>query len=195
MVFDRKSAQREDCPECKNPLDPHEVDALLAKEMAQLSVCERDQILDDVHGVAGVIEETPEFVEDCLAQLETSIVNIPHKPEYDLAMCLDAEYVLDRKFRIMFLRSERFDASKAAKRMIDHFHEKNRLFGTESLCRDIEWKDLDQNDKKCLQSGLFQVLPVRDRAGRSLVCVMRTGKLPRTDHVVSCREAFMVSYN
>ena len=108
-------------------MDPREVDAFLAKEMTQLSVQERDQILHDVHGVADVIEETPEFVEDSLTQLDIGIANIPHKPEYDRAMYLDADYVLDRKFRIMFLRSERFDASKAAARMVKYFREKKRF--------------------------------------------------------------------
>ena len=179
-----KSSMREKIPICENTLDHHKVDVLLAKEMNQLSARERDQILDDVHGVTDVIEETPEFVEDCIAQLGVSLASIPHKPEYDLAMCLDADYVMNRKFRIMFLRSERFDVSRAATRLVKHFREKQRLFGTEALCRDIEWKDLNQEDRETLQSGFFQVLPLRDRAGRAILCVTETGKSFKMENVV-----------
>ena len=53
-----------------------------------------------------------------------------------------------------------------------HFEEKYKLFGTDSLSKNIEISDLGQGDLKYLQAGHLQILPERDRAGRSVLCVM-----------------------
>ena len=152
--------------------DPAEIDAMLAKEMNQLSMEERDEILFDIHGVAEMINETEDFVVERLDQLEVALANIPTKPEYDRAMYMDPDYVQNRKFRLMFLRADSFHAEKAAARMVMFFHEKQKLFGTELLCRDIQWKDLDTEDQESIEAGFMQIFPVPDRAGRTILCLL-----------------------
>ena len=107
-----------------NPLDVAEVDAFLAKEMNQMSIQERDRVLYDIHGVSEVITETPDLIEERLFELEVELHKIFPKPAYDQAMYSDPDYVLDTKFRLMFLRADLFDAKKAAARMVRYFRDK-----------------------------------------------------------------------
>jgi hypothetical protein len=46
------------------------------------------------------------------------------------------------------------------------------LFGPGKLTKTIAISDLSAEDKKSLESGFFQILPVRDVAGRAILCGM-----------------------
>jgi hypothetical protein len=158
------------------PETPHEVataEEVLAAELAEMSVTERDKITFEIHGISTeVFDETPEIVELALNKFEDHIKKVPtrKKDAYEKAKYIDPDYVNDREFRIMFLRSELFDSKKAALKMVKHFTIKRELFGNgEILCRDIRQSDLNEEDMKTLHSGFFQVLPNRDAAGRAVV--------------------------
>jgi len=84
----------------------------------------------------------------------------------DDSLYIDVE---QRKFRLSFLRAEHYDVKKAATRLIDYFEEKRRLFGVDNLTTKIPVQDLDAETKDCLESGHFQLLPGRDRAGRAVI--------------------------
>ena len=99
-------------------VNPEDTDALLAKEMNKLSTEERDRVFEEVHGVAGDMEEDPDFVEMKLSEMEEEILKIRKRQAYDRAAFVSPKAVRDRAFRLMFLRSEYFDARKAAKRMV-----------------------------------------------------------------------------
>ena len=79
------------------------------------------------------------------------------------------EYVKDVKFRLMFLRSEHFDAAAAARKLRHFLTMKLELFGPEKLCRPITLDDLDPDDIECLMNGHLQLLNKRDQAGRDVV--------------------------
>jgi hypothetical protein len=147
-----------------------EPDALLAKELNRLSMQEREKVLYDVHGVAEVMPEGSEFVSTRLIQLELEIAKITEKAAYNQALMQDPNFVKNRNFRIRFLRAERFVAAEAAVRMVRHFQYKMELFGAGKLVKDIKIEDLDSEDIKVLESGFIQLLPVRDRAGRAVMC-------------------------
>jgi hypothetical protein len=101
-------------PECPTPA---EATSMLAKEMNQLSVEEREKVLEDVHGIARVVDEPHEFIEACLALLEKELHNIPSKAAYDLASSMSEEYTCSKKLRLKFLRAESFDPYNAASRL------------------------------------------------------------------------------
>jgi hypothetical protein len=145
-------------------------DALLARELNRLSMQEREQVLYDVHGVAEVMPEGSEFLSTRLTQLELELAKITEKTEYDQALMQDPNFVKNRNFRIRFLRAERFVAAEAAVRIVRHFQYKMELFGAGKLAKDIEIEDLDNEDIKVLESGSIQLLSVRDRAGRAIMC-------------------------
>jgi hypothetical protein len=147
---------------------PAEVSSMLAKEMNQLSVEEREKVLEDVHGIARVVDEPQEFIEACLTLLEKELTNIPSKVAYDLAKFRSKEYVSSQKLLMMFLRADSFDAYKAASRMVRFFEEKYALFGAQKLTKDIVLADLDPDDIAAVESGIYQVLPEKDSAGRKV---------------------------
>jgi hypothetical protein len=148
-----------------------DLDAILANEMTQLSMKERDTVMQDIHGIAEPVTETPELVTQALEQLEECLAQIPRKDAYLRALYLSPDYVRDSRFRIKFLRGTLFNAEQAACRMVRHFEEKLNFFGIELLGKDIQMSDLRDLDRETLKLGSAQWLPVRDRAGRAVFCI------------------------
>jgi len=142
------------------------IDSLLAKEFTSLSVQERTKTYEEIHGVSDYVDETPAFVEQCLWQLDMELSNITEKTAYYIAEQQNKAYVTDSKFRLMFLRAACFHPQRAATRLVAFFEGKLRFFGLEPLTRQLQWSDLDQDDKTCFRAGHLQVLPTRDRSGR-----------------------------
>jgi hypothetical protein len=157
-----------------------EASAMLAKEMNQLSVKEREKILEDVHGIARVADEPQEFIEACLALLDKELDSISNKAAYDLASSMSNEYTSSKTRRLMFLRAESFDPCKAASRMVRFFDEKCELFGADKLTKDITLNDLDPDDIAALEGGCYQVLPEKDSAGRKVFCYFPKLRMTRT---------------
>jgi hypothetical protein len=154
--------------------DRADLDAILASEMTQLSMKERDTVMQDIHGMVEAVTETPELVTQALEQLDECLAQISHKDAYDRALYLAPDYVRDSRFRIKFLRGTLFDAQQAACRMVRHFEEKLKLFGIELLGKDIRMSDLSDLDRETLKLGTVQWVPVRDRAGRAVFCMPAT---------------------
>mmetsp|Transcript_2964 Transcript_2964/g.8307 ORF Transcript_2964/g.8307 Transcript_2964/m.8307 type:complete len:581 (-) Transcript_2964:82-1824(-) len=146
-----------------------EAEALIAKEMDNLSINEREMVYEDIHGVSQATEEKEEFVRSCLGELDREISKVRLKSEYDKAIFLNPGYVKDANFRLMFLRSDMFNAHKAAKRMVEHFRIKLELFGMQKLSKRIHWTDLSEDDQATYATGAIQMFPsCKDRSGRAL---------------------------
>jgi hypothetical protein len=143
---------------------------LIANAMSNLTLQEREQAYEDLHGVAATVHETPELIDETLNQMEHCLQKIHRKAGYDLAMSILPEYVQDSKLRLMFLRAERFNADLAAKRFVNNLDWKLKLFGKEKLCQSyIGLDDLDKDARAMVDTGLYQVLPARDSRGRVIV--------------------------
>ena len=99
---------------------------------------------------------------------------------YDQAMRQNSSYVKDRKLRLTFLRCENFDPKRSAQRLMRFFDEKLKLFGPEKLTKNIHLEDLGQGGRTCLESGILQTLPLRDRAGRAVFLWCTALKLDST---------------
>jgi hypothetical protein len=169
---------------------PEDMDAFIAAELNNLSIIERENILQDIHGVSDIVDEEPEFVVRRLAELNTEVTMIKNKPAYLQAKAQNPEYVSNLDFRLMFLRAEYFIPKDAAIRLVAFFEAKLELFGSEKLTKTILLSDMDKNDIGCLETGYSQLLPGRDRAGRALVTVLpiihneHTGLRSKVCHVV-----------
>jgi hypothetical protein len=144
------------------------IDKALADELNGLSVKEREQCLHDIHGVADVIQESPELLSTSLLKLQAALERKRTKT-YSLAELEPESYVHTRPFRLMFLRADDFDVEEAADRMLQHLENKLELFGPSRLCQKITQAELTPEDFECLQNGHQQLLPVRDRAGRAIL--------------------------
>ena len=145
---------------------------LIANELAKLSLKEREEVYEDLHGVRDSIEETPELIQDSIAQMEMEIDKIGDKLGYVQAMILSEEFVTKRETRIKFLRAESFNAKKAAVRIVRYFQCRLELFGLDNLVRDIGIDDMDDKTKVGIESGILQVLPNRDSRGRTTVTIL-----------------------
>jgi carboxylesterase type B len=150
------------------------IDADIAKELNQLTLAEREDILNDIHGVTEVLDEDPAFVKKALDDLEMWIAtkgtnNNKSVEAYNKAASQSPEYVQRKDFRRMFLRADRFNAEHAADRILRFFDKKLELFGPSKLCQDIKLADLSPSDRDCLDHLHGQYMPVRDAGGRPII--------------------------
>ena len=151
----------------KEPTPQEEV-ALLSKELNEMSVLEREQLYEEIHGVDEDIVETPELLARSFQELDQHLIAIKTKPAYDLAYQLSKDFVTDPKFRLLFLRSERFHPQRTARKMVGYFEYKCDLFGADKLVKKITLDDLSKDDRTTLQTGAMQILPNRDKSGRAV---------------------------
>jgi hypothetical protein len=147
------------------------IEALLAKELGQMSFKDREPILyEEIHGMDSILEETEELIWASLEMMEIELKSKnAEKLTYKEAERISSDYVTSHKFRLMFLRTERFDPEKAARHLVKFMEEKQSLFGQETLARPVCFSDLDEDDQATLKSGVFQILPSRDQAGRPIM--------------------------
>lgn len=153
---------------------PNEEDMtqLISSEMKQLSIQEQQQCHLDVHGVTSpdVTEPDSDFPR-LTEELKQQISSTRTAPAYNKAVFLNPEYVDSFHFQLMFLRSENFKIVQSAEKMIAHFKFKLDLFGPDRLARSIRYDDLDDDDREALNSGAVQILPEKDRAGRTVLFI------------------------
>jgi hypothetical protein len=166
---------RVDIPEVKasQSIAPDNIDALLCRDLNQLSLEDRDQVTQEIHGVSDVIDETsdPNMVPNALRQLEWELMLLSEDDlgAYRLAHSANPSYTTDPAFRLQFLRADRFHVPTAAQRMARYFQEKLMLFGPEKVGKArITLQDLSEDDKQSLSTGSRQWLPERDRTGRAI---------------------------
>jgi hypothetical protein len=158
-----------------------EIDDMINRDMTRLSIEERENALNDIHGIVSAREMAPEFVASRLDDLEWELDHHKTGTAYEAAAEMSEEYISNRAFRLQFLRAHNFDARTAARRIIEYFEGKRSLFGKEKLTKDITLEDLDEDDLATLKSGYLQLLPMKDRSGRRILGVMT--KLRTFKHV------------
>lgn len=172
-------------------VDPKAVEALLARELEQMSFEDREMMNEEIHGVRTLaLDETPEMLEEGLRQLVIELETLPSTPCYDEAMGMSSPYVQDRSFKLKFLRAEMFDARKAAIRLEKYLSFHQLHFGTEALMRPIYLADLDKDDLEVLRMGNIQLLPSRDRSGRRILS--RIGDMGGTIHSMRSKVRRMI---
>ena len=151
------------------PITAKDEAELLAKELNAMSIQEREKVYEEIHGVDEDIPETPEVISRSLHEFDVELRNIKSKPAYDLAYQLSVGFVINAKFRLMFLRATRFQAKAAAEKMVSYFEYKLDLFGPDKLVKRITLADLSADDLTSLKTGALQILPRRDKSGRAVV--------------------------
>lgn len=148
------------------------VDEILAKELNEMSLVEQDRALFDVHGLPQVGDDDPEHLDPFFDELERELAKILVKPAFEEAKYVNPTYVNSKKFRIMFLRCERFDAKLAAEKLVKHFKVKKDIFGGgEILGRDVKLSDMSEEDMTWLKAASVQIFRSRDAAGRLVLLV------------------------
>jgi hypothetical protein len=182
---------------------PHLSEHVIASQLNQLSTDERNFVLQDIHGVADLVEETPEFVQDSIGKLQQELEVIllkdqQNNPQNPSAYAQSVQQYLvrhqqlhqhrsesspsslsgtcspmDSDFLLSFLRADQFNVPKAAERIVRYFQEKRYLFGSENLTHEIRMDHFDEETLQVLQGGRMQLLPARDSAGRAVLLGVR----------------------
>ena len=174
----------------------------ISEALLKLSVKDRNAIEEEIHGVSCVSpEETPELLNDALEKFHLELTLIDRKPGFDRAQELLEEiprgqprsYINARGFKLRFLRCELFDARKAAKRYAKYLDVIFELHGDIALKRPIRMTDLDREEMSFLRKGHNQVLPVRDRSGRRIMCVVPNGREDVSKEVLVSRSCWLES--
>lgn len=174
---------------------------LLSKELLELSIKERNDIQEEIHGVSCVArEETPELVQESLHNLALALDSddiLPGNPKraYKISQELQQRlqnngpeattiattankkqlYVFGDDFRLRFLRLELFDVTKAAQRIILFLDLLLDYFGVYALERPIRLSDFSVKEMMFLKKGFCQPLPFRDSVGRRIIVCQPNG--------------------
>lgn len=147
-------------------------DALLAYELNQLSLKERMEINEEVHGVRDQyrrVEETSQLISESLQKLSVEIEEIRHKPAYEKSQKFPNTWVNTVEFRLIFLRCELFDVQKAAARFVAILELFVEYIGEYALEREIHLSDFSENERRMMDAGYLQTFPGRDRSGRRIL--------------------------
>ena len=152
----------------------------LASEMSKLSLQELSKAMDDVHCVGEELQETPEMIQNSLADFDR-LIQMESKQTfiYRYATNQNRKYVEDPAFRIKFLRANLFDVPKAVDQMLAFLHLKALRFGKEAVARDITLDDMEEKEIELMVSGAyFHLQGQRDRAGRPVLYMFFHGGVP-----------------
>ncbi|CAJ1932756.1 unnamed protein product [Cylindrotheca closterium] len=141
---------------------------MLSDAFHKLSFEERQEQQDALHGVDDKIQEEAALIENSLKELDDHLNRTKRGSVYEKAETMNPAYAHARAFRLMFLRGNRYDAKAAANQMIRFFAQKEKIFGTEKLVKDISIADLDQDDLDFLKSGCLQ-LGGKDMSNRQII--------------------------
>ena len=182
-------------------ISQEELDTLYGKDMYELSINDRDQVYLDIHGVAHAVDETPEFMREGRTQLLAELDRLVRDPRkktiaYEQALEKKLSYTQSEKLHLTFLRADRWDPKRSASRMVNFFQSKLDLFGPKRLTSTIRIADLSKEDKKSLESGFFQLLPVRDVGGRAIMTGMpMLRQYKEMDNLVSASQCILWNMN
>lgn len=156
----------------------------LVKDLNALSVEEREHVYDEIHGVEDAVEETPEFLAQCLADMRIALEKVPRRKRksYDHALFLRPSLEWDEKLHLLFLRANRFDVPLSALKLCRHFDHKLELFGESKLVEKITLSDLSEKELRRMSEGGDQFLNQRDRSGRLIRFLNSSRQFPEDWH-------------
>lgn len=146
----------------------------LAGEMNALTFQERQEIVEEIHGVVEVIPETPEFIDSKIKDMVESLEYIPshEKDAWQRAVFLRPSLAHDRRWFLTCLRARRFKPREAARLLANYYENKRKLFGDELLPHRVTWKDLTPQEKHILAGDrAYQVFSHREKTGRPIVLI------------------------
>jgi hypothetical protein len=96
-------------------------------------------------------------VASCIEKFNHEIAYLPRRrrPALERAIFLKPSIETDVTFKLMFLRADYYDASKAARRLAKYFEDKLHLFGEDKLVKKITLDDLSEEDMEVFQTCFF----------------------------------------
>ena len=157
-------------------------DKVLSQELMQMSVVDRNAILEEIHGAACLaIQETPELIRKSLEEFQEELDDKQiHRPSFKRSAYRvllsrqkqgrkNPNYALEDNFWLRFLRCELFDVPKAVRRFCNYLDYAYEYWGNVALERPIRLTDFSKAEIKVFRKGFFQLLPFRDSSGRRVM--------------------------
>jgi len=131
---------------------------------------EQRRVLEEKFGVEEEVEETPDFVDRLLHNLNRELDAIQEKEAYETALFIIPEHVQDENFLLAFLRASVYNEKSAAQRIVNYWNRKVDLFGTDIAFKPyISLLDFKEKDHAALLKGGLYLLPNRDESGRAII--------------------------
>ena len=140
------SAVTKDLDGVSVPTDKESIDNLLATEMSQLSMKEKESIYFELHGLTDPIKETPCKISQALKDFDDILLakELEHAAsgdnssnneieEYLLAKSIDTRFTENLKLRLQFIRATRYEVDESVRRFLKYFSSKLELFGKKSF--------------------------------------------------------------
>ncbi len=172
---------------------PTAIDELLSREMAHLTMEEKQNIEDEIHGfftrhpspggeppMGRHLEHFQNEIDKLDARDKESYLWACSIQEGQAALTMihpgggsSTLHVLKEEYRLRFLRTTIYDVKKAAIRYCRWLDLLVDYFGEAALTRPIYLTDLDEDSNLLLREGGIQLLPGRDRSGRRVIAFMR----------------------
>jgi hypothetical protein len=155
-------------------VDLVDVEKVINEAMSALSMNERNQIQEEIHGVGSLCpQETPGMIEEALKSMQQELDSIPNKRVY--SNISPFSYIHSKEFRLRFLRCELYNSKHAAERFVRFTEYMEEEFGIDTLKRPLCLRDLQKHCSRgkevmdCFKVGHSQELPFRDRSGRKVL--------------------------
>jgi hypothetical protein len=148
-----------------------------AKELNALDCDAKESLRRDLYGDYADVEETPALLANSLIQLHQALDAIePIAKEGFLQAKKECpDYVNSDDFLLPFLRAERFNASRAAGRIVLYWDQKVLLFPNgKDAFGPISLDTLQESDLALLRTGGLSLLP-KDAHGRAVIHADREG--------------------
>ena len=150
-------------------VEPKTVEKITSAELKSLSAVQREEILEELHGIRSTHrEETPELIDESLRQMDYELENVipvthPTKAHaYLLAKSLNSTFVRRNDVRLKFLRCVFFDVPQATVRFLKYLDVVLDYYGVIGLMRPIMLDDLNDEEMALMKQGEVQLLPERD---------------------------------
>eukprot|EP00980_Cylindrotheca_fusiformis_P017373 scaffold5392_cov107-Cylindrotheca_fusiformis.AAC.6 len=122
------------------PPSDDETVSMVAKALSSLSIDERSQLIDEVHGVSKPLDEDPDFILSSLTAFDVAIES-SKTALYEMALTQNRKYVEGDSLRLMFLRSEQFSVlpkkDRAGRSVIAVFPSLREFKNPENMMRAI----------------------------------------------------------
>jgi len=211
--IDHNRAKDEDNHKYKD--DPKSVTNFISKQLLELSLNDRNAILEETHGVRCLApEETPNFISVALEKLAAEIDKLPiHQKSAYLqsqqhqsgnsettqttstsTSTSTSTYVNTVDFRLRFLRVKLFDAQQAAKHLVKYLEVALEYFGTYALFRPVKLSDFTKEELRVFRTGVAQFLPFRDRHGRRVIVTFMSERVEEISQKLRMKILLYMTY-
>jgi len=143
----------------------------VSNEILELSFEEKEYRRHCLYGQEQMTNESIDMLQTLLNTLKDELDSLrtPEKQVYLRAQDQCPDYVNSRDFQLMFLRADRYDAKKAARRITMYWDEKLKIFGEDHTFKPLTLADMREEDYFALTNGGVQALPEQDNVGRGIL--------------------------